>query len=720
MQHLKTELSQLIKRCNLEKHSATLGCGLALTLCATLVIADSAVELETVTVSSQLFKEMTNTNFSDEANLGLLGDAGIKNTPISVVTFTKESIKNTQARQLSDLITQDSSVRSSGAYGDNAESFYVRGIPLGDWNQGEFAFDGIYGVAPNYKVPTDLFDAVSVVKGPSSVLFGMSPRGAVGGAINLVPKRAYEDSKEIELRYTNDSRPGFAVDLSQRFGDERQFGARFNLAHDNGGTPIDNLDSESTNLSLSLDYIGQNTITTLDLLSTSEDIDAPFRRIRAGSLTSLPSAPDNSFNTAQEWEFSDSEEQLALFKHDYFFTEDTQLGFYVGGGESEVKRLFQRRGTFTNTNGDMSTGVSAGQFEVSRLTYGVKGKTEFDTGGLNHQLNLDYSNYEGTVKRSLNNAYAGYTTNIYNPVAHAPQTFTLTSPVAKNLETKLKSIALSDTITNQDEDILVTLGGRYQNIEVTNYNSAGVETTHYDESEFSPFLGVVYKPVDNLSLYLNYTEALASGEAAPSYAINQGEVFEPYQATQFEVGAKYNHNDIDYALALFTMDRRAGEYDAATTRYEDTKELKYRGVELSASGKLTEGVIFSSALTYLDTSIEETALDINRSHVGGAPELLANVGVDIDIPFVNGLSMGNYLIYSDKQYVADGSDVVIPSWTRWDLGMKYETKLNEQDLTVLFDVSNVTNKKYWEGASQFGYVSSGQPRVYSLSVSTKF
>ncbi|WP_417327959.1 TonB-dependent siderophore receptor [Halarcobacter sp.] len=674
-------------------------------------------DLGEVNVTESLQTKMANKNFSSDANLGLFGESNIKDVPMSVVTFTKDSIKNNQARQLSDLITQDSSVRSSGAYGDNAESFYLRGVPLGDWNQGEYAFDGIYGVAPNYKVPTDLFDAVSVVKGPSTILFGMSPKGNTGGAINLVPKRAYKDSNEIELRYTNDSRPGIATDISRRFGEDKQFGARLNLAYDNGDSVIDNLESEAFSGSLSLDYISDNFITSLDYISTFENIDAPFRRLYIADGVDLASAPDNDFNLAQDWEYSKADENLALYKFDYFFNEDTQVGFYLGGGQSDVDRLFQKGAVLQNSNGDVKTKFSKGTFDVSRFTYGIKANTSFKTGSLNHRINFDASSYEGKVKTRVNTDSTNYDSNIYNPTKISKVDLTL--PDEKRTDTILESFAISDTISNEAEDIRFTFGGRYQNVESINYNTSGDKTSHYDDSRLSPFVGLVYKPLDDLSLYANYSQGLSAGQNAPSGSTNEGESLKPYKTTQIEVGAKYNYNNIDYSLALFDMERKKGESGADNT-YASTMKLQHRGIEISAFGKLTETVRFSSALTYMKTKIKETEQTYANDEVGGAPELLANIGLDVDVPFVKGLSFGNYLIYSDEQYVRDGSTVKLPSWTRWDMGLKYETKYNGNDLTVMFDVDNVTNKAYYEGASQWGHISSGEPRVFSLSLNYKF
>lgn len=676
--------------------------------------------LGNVDVIDTLYKKMANKNFSSEANLGLFGDSDIKDMPLSVLTFTKDSIKNNQARQLSDLITQDSSVRSSGAYGDNAESFYIRGVPLGDQNAGEFALDGIYGVSPNYKVFTDTIEAVSVVKGPGTVLFGMSPMGSVGGAINLVPKRAYKELSEVELRYMNKARPGAAVDISRRFGQDNEFGTRLNLGLDAGKTPIDNLESKTFSGSLSLDYIGKDFMTSLDVISQYEKLDAPFRRFKlGGGLTSLPDSPKNDFNLAQDWEFSETKENLALYKFDYFLGSNSQIGVYLGGANTGIERLFQNGSKLLNEKGDVQTRISAAEFDISRFSYGLKGQTIFEVGNIKHKLSLDLTSYKDTVKKSINYGYTNFMTNIYSPVKVQKQSYSLLTSPKKSSETTLRSLALSDTMSNINENIFVTLGARYQNIDIVNYNSDGTYRNSNDKAKVSPFLGIVGKINDNLSLYANYTEGLSSVGVAPSYASNSEEKLDPFKSTQVEVGAKYRVNNIDLGLAFFDLERRTGELDG-TLLFTPTRKLQNRGIEVYGMGEIYEGLRFNTGVTYLNTKIKETKINYDNDNIGGAPKLLANVGFDIDIPFVEGLSLGNYFIYSSKQYVKDGSKIEVPAWTRWDMGLKYATKVKGNNLTVMLDVNNVTDKGYYEGTSQWGHISSGEPRVYSLSMNYKF
>jgi iron complex outermembrane receptor protein len=118
--------------------------------------------------------------------------------------------------------------------------------------------------------------------------------------------------------------------------------------------------------------------------------------------------------------------------------------------------------------------------------------------------------------------FGGISTNIYAPVqvAAPPATFftggILFSPRTTN-ESETTSLALADTLSFNDDAVLVTLGGRYQIIEQHSFDyNTGAELSGYDEDTLTPMFGVVVKPTDRISLYANYIEGLLQGEAVPA------------------------------------------------------------------------------------------------------------------------------------------------------------------------------------------------------------
>jgi iron complex outermembrane receptor protein len=169
------------------------------------------------------------------ARLGVLGNTDTMKTPFSVSSYTSQMIQNQQAGTVADVLAADSSVRSTGQTGGLLDAFFIRGFPIGEGNVGEVAFDGQYGVAPNYRLFTDYIERVEVLKGPGALLYGMSPNSGIGGVINVVPKRALRtDLTRFTADYASGSQAGGHLDVSRRFGVDRQFGLRVNAGHQQG------------------------------------------------------------------------------------------------------------------------------------------------------------------------------------------------------------------------------------------------------------------------------------------------------------------------------------------------------------------------------------------------------------------------------------------------------------------------------------------------------
>ncbi|MDP3654540.1 MAG: TonB-dependent receptor [Rhodoferax sp.] len=198
--------------------------------------------------------------------IGMLGNVDTMNAPFAITAFTSQTVENTQAATIADVARLDPMVRSSGMAGDNSDAFFVRGFGVGDNNIGEVAFDGLFGAGPNYRLSADYAERIEIFKGPSAMVYGMSPNGAGGGAINVVPKRAHDDLTRLRADYVAQSQLGGHVDIARRFGSTREFGVRFNGSNRNGSTAIDHQARNASVGALALDYQGEKLSATLDLI----------------------------------------------------------------------------------------------------------------------------------------------------------------------------------------------------------------------------------------------------------------------------------------------------------------------------------------------------------------------------------------------------------------------------------------------------------------------
>jgi len=655
---------------------------------------------------------------------GLLGNKDLMDTPFSVSNYTSTLMKDQQAVTAADVLERDSSVRSTGQTGGIVDSFFIRGFPVGEGNLGELAFDGVYGVAPNYRVFTEYAERIEVIKGPAALLYGMSPNSGVGGVINIVPKRSLEqDLTRVTASYAMDTQAGGHVDISRRFGEERRFGVRVNGSLQGGDTAIDKQSRDVGIGAISLDYLGDRFRTSLDLISQEEQWDAPSRPFNIASGVEVPSAANGRSNVTQEWAWSKTRDKSALLSGEYDVNDNLTVFGHAGGGKSDVARLSDQTPTILNSAGDTRSTPGYYKFEVERYTVDAGARARFETGPVSHSATLQASRYRDELRRGINSG-APLFSNIYHPVERDKPS--IASPdVSKISDTELSGMALADTLSILDERVQVTLGLRKQRVESHNYNSVtGARTSpSYDESETTPLFGAVIKPWEHVSFYYNYIEGLSKGDTAPANASNSGEVFKPYISRQQEVGVKVDYGTFTSTLALFQIKKPAGELTNGTpgSVYSVQGEQRNRGIELNMFGELREGTRLLGGVTLLDGELTKSGTAANRGNKPvGVPEVQANLWAEWDTPWVQGMTLTSGAIYTGSQYVNQANTQELDPWTRFDAGARYSTVLDGRPTTFRATVQNVFDREYWSGVASYGAFSQGAPRTLLLSATVDF
>ena len=168
-----------------------------------------------------------------------------------------------------------------------------------------------------------------------------------------------------------------------------------------------------------------------------------------------------------------------------------------------VSRSGEKDNVFANPRQAQANGdFSAYRFDNVRndeIRSGEVGlNIEFKTASVGHTIITSAS----TFSLESENAYAfsdfsGFAGNIYNPVtATMPDAdFFIGGDLSNPLiteKTDLSSFALADMISFNDGKVLLTLGGRVQNIETRTFDyNTGDELSGYDESQFTPVVGIV-------------------------------------------------------------------------------------------------------------------------------------------------------------------------------------------------------------------------------------
>ncbi|GLU31277.1 TonB dependent/Ligand-Gated channel TonB [Trinickia caryophylli] len=652
--------------------------------------------------------------------VGLLGSKSVMDTPFSVTNYTSKRMEDQEAATLADVLTKDPSIRLTGQTGGVTDSFYIRGFPINEGNLSEFAFDGVYGVVPNYHVFTEYVERVDVLKGPAAFLYGMSPNSGVGGVVNIVPKRPLaKDLTRFTTDYTSDSQVGGHVDISRRFGSDRQFGVRFNGLHRQGGTPLDNQSSRAEVGALSLDYQGEKFRATLDVIEQYQWTDAPSRPFLVASGVQVPSAADGRRNVTQSWGWWKSYDQSTLLHAEYDIAKNVTVFADAGGAKTDVARLSDQTPTIVDAAGDTRSTPQNWKFQVNRWSADTGVRAKFETGPVAHAVTLQWSIYHDRLAQASNSGSA-ILSNLYAPVASPAQAIASPSSVPKVSASQLTGVALADTLSILDGRVQLTAGVRQQQVESDNFSAAtGAKTSSYDKSAVTPLVGIVFKPAQNVSLYANYIEGLSKGDIAPAVASNAGQVFAPYKTKQQEVGVKVDFRNVMATLAAFRITKPSGQLSG--TVYGVDGEQRNQGLELTLAGEPIKGIRVLGGVTLLDAELTRTA---SAATVGnrpvGVPAWMANVGTEWDLPWVAGLTLTGGINFTGREYVNQANTQSVPAWATVDFGTRYTTSLHGKSTTFRAGLLNAFNRKYWSGVASFGTISLGAPRTLFASATVDF
>jgi iron complex outermembrane receptor protein len=660
---------------------------------------------------------------------GFLGNLDLMDAPFSGTAYTEALIRNQQAASVGDVLQNDPVVRVAKGFGNFQELYVIRGFPV---FSDDMTFNGIYGILPRQFVAAEFVERVEVFRGANSFLNGAAPGGSgVGGAFNLVPKRAPDAAlSRATLGYEDGGELYGAIDVGRRFGADDVAGLRVNLVRRDGESAIDDQERTLSAFSLGGDYRGERLRVALDLGYQNQDIDAP--RPQVTPTAAPPRAPAAGSNFAQPWTQSGEEQLFGVLRGEYDLN-DRWTAWIAGG---------MRRGEESNVLANPSAApdgeTSSYRFDNAReddvysADTGVR--VEFETGRIGHRVSASAS----VVDLESRNAYAfsdfaGFAGNLYAPFPVAPPTadFFVGGDLDDPLRTEAvrnTSVALADMMSLFGGKVLATVGLRWQDIETRAFAYGdGALVSRYADSTVTPAAGLVYKPSDRLSLYGNYAESLQPGAIAPATSggqpiLNAGEILEPFRGKQFELGAKYDADAIGASVALFQIDKPNAIVE--NQLFRSSGEQRNRGIEFSAYGEIADGVRLIGGVTLLDAELRTTQGAVNQGNAAvGVPELQANANLEWDLAAVPGLTLDARAVYTDSQYVDAANDYTVPSWTRFDAGVRYVHVLRERPLTLRARLENVADSDDWVSVGGYpgaNYLVLGSPRTLVLSASMDF
>ncbi|MCD9030239.1 TonB-dependent siderophore receptor [Luteimonas sp. Y-2-2-4F] len=689
----------------------------AKTLDAVVVTADgSQVELPPAYAGGQV---------ATGGRVGLFGNLDIMDTPFNSLNFTADLMRDQQARSVADVVQNDPAVRVARGFGNFQELYVVRGFPV---YSDDMSYNGLYGLLPRQYVAAEFLERVEVFRGANSFLNGAAPGGSgVGGAFNLVPKRAGDDDvTRLTLGYENDGQGYAAADVSRRFGADRAWGVRANAVRRDGDTAIDEA-RELGVLALGVDYRGERARFSADLGWQDHRIEAPRPSVTPSA--GIPIAPDADANFAQPWTFTDEEDLFGVIRGEYDLSDSTMAWAAFGVRDSKEHNVL------ANPTADADGTLTAYRFDNYREDLVITGeiglRTEFRTGNVGHRVSVSASAYDLDSKNAYGmGGFGSAAGSLYAPAAFALPAITfaggdMSDPLTTG-RTRTDSWAIADTLAFAGDSVLLTLGARRQSLQQSSYDyDTGARLGRYDDSVTTPVGAVVFRLGRQVSLYANYAEALLPGETVKQTSadgtpiVNAGEILSPFRSRQYEVGTKFDGGGWGATAALFRINKPNAIEEDYVVR--ENGEQRNQGFEFSAYGQPVEGLRVLGGFTLIDATLQKTEGGVNEGNeVLGVPETQINAGVDWDVPGANGLSLDARAVHTGRQFANDANTLELPSWTRFDLGARYAFEAGGRPWTLRARVDNLFDRGYWAstgGASGANYLVLGAPRTFTVSVS---
>jgi iron complex outermembrane receptor protein len=663
--------------------------------------------------------------------VGLLGSQDIMSTPLTITNYTARLIQDQQASSLADVLQNDPAVRVTRGFGNFQQAYMVRGLVV---YSDDISYNGLYGLLPRQYLAAQLVERVEVLRGASAFLNGAAPGGSgLGGSVNVMPKRA-GNAPQAEITVGLDAgRLSEAIDVGHRWGGHKELGLRANVVHSEGDTAVKGERDKLDAALLGADWHLGGLRLSADVGTQDNDIKGATPNIDV--FGGVPVAPRADKQFAQKWTYSHERDAFGTLRAEVDILPSVTA--WAAGGLRDGKEDNQLEVPGINAADASQTLYAAANARKDSITTGEVGlRGSFTTGPVKHTIVGSYGAYRAVSRNAfafsnLGGVPAGtlYDTT-FIPVpdeSYYTGGSDLSHPLT-TLRVVTRSEALADTLAFASDSVLLTLGARRQQIESTSYDygTGALGTPASTEARITPVAGIVFRLNRQVSFYGTFIEGLVAGDVAPRTwfdsnfvahkVANMGEAFKPYRTRQGEIGIKVDTGSYGGTVSMFRSRKpnyavtpNAADPDASLFGLYSTQHN--RGAEISVYGEAMPGVRVLGGASFLDARLL-------GKEVIGSPRSQFNLGLDFDVPSVQGLALDVRGVHTARQFADIDNTEAVPAWTRLDIGARYEMDVGARQVTLRAGVNNVTDRSYWASSGGYpgqGYLTVGAPRSVTIS-----
>jgi len=672
--------------------------GVALAQSASPAAAPTDQTLPEVKVNA----ESDNSVKSDVSTVGGKGQPQLlRDIPQSVTVINRTVMDSQAATSLADVLRNVPGITIGAAEGGTiGNNINLRGFSA----RTDLFMDGARDRGQYYR---DVFslDSVEVLKGPSSMLFG---RGSTGGVINQVSKApSLKAANEVTATVGTNKSVRTTGDFNTPLSDSSAF--RVAVMGQDVQSTRDVMQNRDYGIAPSLAVgIGTPTEITLSALFT-HNRDMPDYGLPPINGRPADVNRKNYYGVTDDRTVQDVGEINARVKHkinsNWTLRNQTTFNRYsidvrasgpnsvgtVNGAGAYTALATSATGNITNLPLS-SLYVQLGSHDRKIDDQGVYNTTdlmgEFETGGLKHSLTVglelgrdSYTNQTLTrtlpVVSLLNPAYNATPGNSVQTTGNYVQSSAITVAPYVN-----------DTVTINKQWKLVG-GVRYDTFRAGLTNSIVSATVPASASQKNTFTGVraglLYQPTEQQSYYVSYGTSF--NPSLESLTVTNGQQnLAPETSKSYEVGGKWDlmNGNLSLSTALFDVDKNNARQLVSTGVYALSGDIRVRGVEFGAAGRITKNWQVFAGYTILDARILK-AIDGTQGNVpANTPHNSASLWTTYNL--TRNWETGGGVTYMSNRFAANNNAVSAGSYLRFDAMLayhqpKYDLRLNLLNLT---------------------------------------
>ena len=663
--------------------------------------------------------------FVPNASTATRTDTPLRDVPQSIQVIPRQVIEDQQAIGIEEVLENAAGVSFRGNDGGRGIELNIRGFEAPILRDG-FSVTARGGDFAEPEVAN--LERIEVLRGPASVLFGQADPG---GVINLVTKQPLsEPYYNVQLQGGSHGFVSPSLDFSGPLTEDGRLLYRLNalVRREDGFRDFDNsfnrsfiaptltwLISDNTDLTVNLEYTEDDEPNDQGNIAFGEGVaDIPPERVLNNPEDTLEQDYLNMGYTL-EHRFSDNWQLRNQFSYISTSFDYSAYAVPIGTLIDESTGILPR--TFTDQEED---------FNNYSLYTNIQGR--FNTGAIQHTLlfGVDVARSES----EFFSRFGGFNDpaflspiNIFDPDYSAfptPPAESIPVTIDNNVETDRLGIYLQDQIDILDNLILVA-GVRYNTVDQNTVNNlTDTDTNQYDDA-FTPRIGIVYQPIEPISLYANYSRSFVPNTATDA----DDQPLPPEEGEGFEVGIRGEiiENRLAATLAYFDITKQNVATADPNVLFASvaTGEQRSRGVDFSLTGEILPGWNVVASYAYIDAEVtEDNNADIVGNRLFAVPEHSASLWTTYEIQSgdLQGLGFGLGFNFVGEREGDLANSFRADSYFLTDAAVFYR----RSDWQVQLNVDNLFDIDYVEGLGGVRFFQNvwGAPLTVRASVEYEF